>query len=189
MSEQAETPMADHIERFWNLLATEHVRILIDIRKPHEAGSGIMYHWDSASFPDDVAKALVAQRGTSAAMVCMTEPAEILVLAENIIEHGDNVAYPSRASSQYVRKVMRSLVEAFRDIESRALHAESVLAEQDSIGEDQDPPAKWLDETLRELARELLADPRTPWIGERDPKQHICWTAADRLKRYALTQG
>jgi hypothetical protein len=44
-----------------------------------------------------------------------------------------------------------------------------------------DPPTKWLVDSLRQLARDLLADPKTPWIGERDPRQHICWTAADRL--------
>lgn len=106
---------------------------------------------------------------------------DIMTLAEDIIEHGDNIAYPSRSSSQYVRNVMRSLVEAYRDMESRALHAETVLAEHDAISESQDPPAKWLDAALRDLARELLADPKTTWIGERDPTQHICWTAADRL--------
>lgn len=111
----------------------------------------------------------------------MTDPAEIVALAENIIAHGDNTAYPSRASSQYVRKVMRSLVEAFRDMETRALHAETVLAEQGAIWEDEDPPRKWLVDTLRDLARELVADPKTPWIGERDPEKHICWMAADRL--------
>jgi hypothetical protein len=47
--------------------------------------------------------------------------------------------------------------------------------------DDQDPPMKWLIDSLRNLARDLLADPKTPWIGERDPKLHICWTAADRL--------
>jgi hypothetical protein len=47
--------------------------------------------------------------------------------------------------------------------------------------DDQDPPMKWLIEALRQLARDLLSDPKTPWIGERDPKMHICWTAADRL--------
>lgn len=50
-----------------------------------------------------------------------------------------------------------------------------------------DPPAKWLDEALRNLARELLADPKTPWIGDRDPKQHICWIAADRLLASSLS--
>jgi hypothetical protein len=44
-----------------------------------------------------------------------------------------------------------------------------------------DPPMKWLIERLRGLATDLVADQLTPWIGERDPKQHICWTAADRL--------
>lgn len=109
--------------------------------------------------------------------------ADIVTLAEDIIEHGDNIAYPSRSSSQYVRNVMRSLVEAFRAMETRALHAETVLAELDAIAQDQEPPAKWLDEALRGLARDLVADPKTTWIGERDPKQHICWTAADRLAR------
>ena len=58
---QCETPMSDHIEDFWKLLATEHVRIIIDIRRDHDEGQ--TPHWDSTSFPDDVAKALVAQRG------------------------------------------------------------------------------------------------------------------------------
>ena len=44
-----------------------------------------------------------------------------------------------------------------------------------------DPPMIWLIERLRGLATDLVADELTPWIGERDPKQHICWTAADRL--------
>lgn len=64
MSETAacETPMSDHVVRFWQHLETEHVRILIDIRRDHEPDSGVMYHWDGASFPNDVAKALVAER-------------------------------------------------------------------------------------------------------------------------------
>jgi hypothetical protein len=64
--EQAQTPMSDHVAVFWQLLETEHVRILIDIRRSHEPGSGVMYHWDSASFSDDVAKALVAERAALA---------------------------------------------------------------------------------------------------------------------------
>lgn len=83
----------------------------------------------------------------------MNAPAEILTLAEDIIAHGDNTAYISRSSSQYVRNVMRSLVDAFRNMETRALHAETVLAELDAIAKDQEPPAKWLDEALRGLAR------------------------------------
>lgn len=67
-SASCETPMSDHIESFWNLLANEHVRILIDIRRDHDEGQPP--HWDSASFPNDVAKALVAQRGTSSVMIC-----------------------------------------------------------------------------------------------------------------------
>ena len=60
MTDACETPMSDHIAEFWHLLETEHVRILIDIRRSHEPGSGVMYHWDSASFPDDTAKAIAA---------------------------------------------------------------------------------------------------------------------------------
>lgn len=59
--------------------------------------------------------------------------------------------------------------------------AAALDAPQAQEGEPLDPPAIWLDGALRNLARELLADPKTYWIGERDPKQHICWTAADRL--------
>lgn len=60
MSDQAvETPMADHIEQFWWLLRDGKVRILVDTH--HEHGFGGRGHWISASFPDDVAKALVAE--------------------------------------------------------------------------------------------------------------------------------
>jgi len=59
-----ETPMSDHIERFWETIATEYVRVLIDIRRAHEPDSGVMYHWDSASFSDDVAKAICADRAS-----------------------------------------------------------------------------------------------------------------------------
>lgn len=58
-----ETSMSDHIAYFWRLLETEHVRILIDIRRDHDEGQPP--HWDSASFPDDVAKALVASRAAA----------------------------------------------------------------------------------------------------------------------------
>jgi hypothetical protein len=53
--------------------------------------------------------------------------------------------------------------------------------------EDQDPPIAWLVSALRDLARELVADPKRQWLGERDPTKHICWTAADRLEAIART--
>lgn len=77
---------------------------------------------------------------------------------------------------------LMSMVEA-KELTRRAVAefsrstSPAVVAEPD----DQDPPMRWLIGALRDLARDLLADPKTPWIGERDPKQHICWTAADRL--------
>jgi hypothetical protein len=52
--------MADHIKRFWQLLEEGNVRILIDTHHPE--GFGGAGHWSSSSFPDDVAKALVADR-------------------------------------------------------------------------------------------------------------------------------
>ncbi len=55
------------------------------------------------------------------------------------------------------------------------------MVDRSSTDTEDDVPTKWLVERLRELATELLADPKTPWIGQRDPKQHICWLAADRL--------
>ncbi len=57
MTDQAKTLMSDHVASFWRLLRTEHVRILIDIRRDHDEGQPP--HWDSSSFGDDVAKALV----------------------------------------------------------------------------------------------------------------------------------
>jgi hypothetical protein len=61
MTMAAKTPMSDHLAQFWQLLETEHVRILIDIKR--DAG-GVPY-WDAASFGDDVAKALVAQNAVT----------------------------------------------------------------------------------------------------------------------------
>jgi hypothetical protein len=63
-ADACKTPMADHVAEFWRLLAAGHVRILVDSRRDHERDSGVMYHWDSSSFPDEVAKALIADRAT-----------------------------------------------------------------------------------------------------------------------------
>jgi hypothetical protein len=57
-TQACETPMSDHIARFWRYLETEHVRILLDLRRKT---SGAVY-WDGSSFSDAVAKALVADR-------------------------------------------------------------------------------------------------------------------------------
>lgn len=57
-AQAAETPMSDHVESFWRYLETEHVHVLINLRR--DVGSHP--YWDSASFSDDVAKALVADR-------------------------------------------------------------------------------------------------------------------------------
>lgn len=52
-----ETPMSDHVARFYELLATEYVHIIVNIRREHDEGQPP--HWDCASFGNDVAKALV----------------------------------------------------------------------------------------------------------------------------------
>jgi hypothetical protein len=57
-TQACETPMSDHVARFWQTISSEHVRILIDIRRDHDEGQPP--HWDSASFSNEVAKALVA---------------------------------------------------------------------------------------------------------------------------------
>lgn len=62
MHDACETPMRDHLERFWQLLGEGKVRILIDSH--HAEGFGGTGHWTSSSFPDDVAKALLAERRT-----------------------------------------------------------------------------------------------------------------------------
>lgn len=62
-TDASETPMSDHIDRFFQLLATEHVRILVNIRRQH--GDGPVY-WDGSSFPDNVAKAIAALRSVPA---------------------------------------------------------------------------------------------------------------------------
>lgn len=61
---QAETPMSDHVARFWRYLQTETVRILLDLKRTvgTDAPDGPVVYWDGSSFGDDVAKALVADR-------------------------------------------------------------------------------------------------------------------------------
>lgn len=54
----AKTPMSDHVARFWQTLETEHVRIIVDMLR----NTSSVPYWDAASFGDDVAKALVADR-------------------------------------------------------------------------------------------------------------------------------
>ena len=58
VSEAAVTPMIDHVARFWRLLETEHVRLLVDAKR----GLGDFEYFDSSSFPDNVAKAILEQR-------------------------------------------------------------------------------------------------------------------------------
>lgn len=72
MSDQAcETPMSDHVADFWKLIETEHVRILVDIRRDHDEGQPP--HWDSSSFSNDVAKALVAHRSVGRSVVYLRD--------------------------------------------------------------------------------------------------------------------
>ena len=56
-TQACETPMSDHVARFWQHLKEDHVRILIDLRRDT---SSVVY-WDGSSFPDAVAKALIRQ--------------------------------------------------------------------------------------------------------------------------------
>lgn len=60
----AETPLKDHVARFWRHLETETVRIVVDLKRTVgiDAPDGPTVYWDGASFSDDVAKALVADR-------------------------------------------------------------------------------------------------------------------------------
>lgn len=51
-----ETPMAEHVARFWKLLADGKVRILVETY--HEGCGG---HGNSSNFPDDVAKAIATE--------------------------------------------------------------------------------------------------------------------------------
>lgn len=58
IGQAAKTPMSDHVARFWQHLRTEHVRIGVDLRREISCGT----YWDGATFPNDVAKAIAAQR-------------------------------------------------------------------------------------------------------------------------------
>lgn len=77
------TPMADHVARFWQLLTYEHVRILVFTRRDHD--DGLPFHWDSASFPNDVAKAMANERAAAAAMLAA------LIGIKAAIEHEESV--------------------------------------------------------------------------------------------------
>lgn len=82
------TPMSDHIARFWELLRTEYVRVLIDIRREHDSSGDDRYHWDSASFGDDTAKALV----NSLATLTTERDAAILERDETNTDLNDRIA-------------------------------------------------------------------------------------------------
>ena len=64
MDQAAETPMSDHVARFWKYLETEHVRILVEMKRTvgTDAPDGPVEYWDASSFSDDIAKALVRDR-------------------------------------------------------------------------------------------------------------------------------
>src|SRR4051812_12607103 len=55
-----QTPMSDHIARFWHLLETEDVYISLHISRARDGTQPP--HWDTSHFPADVAKALVQDR-------------------------------------------------------------------------------------------------------------------------------
>lgn len=64
------TTIQEHIDRFWRMLETEHVRLSVYMRRD----STSVPYWDSSSFPDEVAKALVADRARlTAANKALTE--------------------------------------------------------------------------------------------------------------------
>lgn len=59
MNDQAaETPMSDHIARFWDLLQTERVHVIVNIERCHDEGTEP--HWDVSTFGDEVMKAIAA---------------------------------------------------------------------------------------------------------------------------------
>jgi hypothetical protein len=57
----AETPMRDHVSRFWEEIRSNHVRVMVDMRRviSHDSGEETVY-WDGSSFPDNTAKAILA---------------------------------------------------------------------------------------------------------------------------------
>lgn len=67
MSDACETPMSDHVKRFWELLEAEFVHIVVNIQRLHDEGQPP--HWDSSTFSNEVAKAVVAQRRPQAGSV------------------------------------------------------------------------------------------------------------------------
>ncbi len=65
MTNQAATvPVNELAANFWKLISTNHVRISVDMRRVigHDNDQQSVY-WDSASFSNEVAKALIAGRG------------------------------------------------------------------------------------------------------------------------------
>jgi hypothetical protein len=73
----AETPLSDHVARFWQHLETETVRIVVDLKRTvgTDAPDGPVVYWDGATFSDDVAKALVAERADMLATLREAEEA------------------------------------------------------------------------------------------------------------------
>jgi hypothetical protein len=62
-TEAAETPLSDHVARFWKHLETETVHITLDLKRTigHDAPDGPTVYWDGATFSDEVAKAILAE--------------------------------------------------------------------------------------------------------------------------------
>src|SRR6185369_14176618 len=58
---QCETPLADHVSKFWKYLDTETVRIVVDLKRTvgADAPDGPVVYWDTSIFSDDVAKAMI----------------------------------------------------------------------------------------------------------------------------------
>lgn len=73
-----ETPMSDHVDRFWRLLETETVRLSVNIRREigHDAPDGPTVYYDCSTFSDDVAKALIKDRDTRPASTGVREALE-----------------------------------------------------------------------------------------------------------------
>jgi hypothetical protein len=98
----AEPTVAYHVERFWRLLETETVRIQVDMRRDT---SSVPY-WDSSSFSDAVAKALVAERCAPAQ--CTLDPlSRAAAIARELRRFHGNACHPDAMDSEINETMQR----------------------------------------------------------------------------------
>lgn len=173
IEQAAETPMADHLARFWRHIAENKVHIVVSMHRPDSFGG--LGHWDTASFPDDVAKALTAEAATLRAEV------------ERLTNERDNLKLQARCHAQEARTANATIYESYQAITGArgepgnwngAEPVRALVAERDALRSQL--------ESMREAEREACAQVAEAHKGaaakKRRTRPNIVKFASDEAK-------